>query len=193
MKRYSEYKDSGVQWIGQIPSHWKMERLGISFSENKNLNSDLQCTNACQFNYGKIIQKKREYKVEEDASTYSKHIIISPKDIVINGLNLNYDFVSQRVAQAEEKGIITSAYISLHPRVGTNSDYFCLLLKAIDSMKLLHGLGTGIRLTLSFDELKKQYLPLPPLAEQQAIVDYLKEKTSKIEQYVTGRERERAV
>lgn len=42
-------------------------------------------------------------------------------------------------------------------------------------------MGTGIRLTLSFAELKKQYIPIPPIEEQQAIVDYIEAKLSKID------------
>ena len=48
-------------------------------------------------------------------------------------------------------------------------------------MKLFHGMGTGIRLTLSFDEMKKQVVVVPLLDEQQAIVAYIEEKCEKID------------
>lgn len=51
----------------------------------------------------------------------------------------------------------------------------------MDSMKLFHGMGTGIRLTLSFDEFKKQLLPIPPLSEQEVIVAYINSKCEKID------------
>ena len=57
-------------------------------------------------------------------------------------------------------------------------------------MKLFHGMGTGIRLTLSFAELKKQYIPIPPLSEQQAIVAYIDEKLQKIDKYMCDLQRE---
>ena len=192
MRKYSAYKDSGVKWIGEVPKHWEINTLGFYFTENKHLNTALENTDAYQFCYGTLIRKNREYRAEEDAPVYSKYTVLSPNDIVINGLNLNYDFVSQRVASSAANGIITSAYICLRPRKSTNADYFTYLFKSIDSRKLFHGMGTGIRLTLSFSELKRQYLSVPPLPEQHAIVDYLKDKTSKIDQYVTERERERA-
>jgi restriction endonuclease S subunit len=50
----------------------------------------------------------------------------------------------------------------------------------MDNMKLFHGMGTGIRLTLSFDEMKKQVVVVPPQDEQQAIVAYIEEKCEKI-------------
>lgn len=182
-------KDSGIPWIGKIPEHWEVKRWGNAFKENKDINSNLENTIAFQFNYGSLIKKKREFK-EEDAETYAKYTIIKPKDIVINGLNLNYDFVSQRVAISEEYGIITSAYICMHPRDNVNAQYFCYLFKTMDAMKLFHGMGTGIRLTLSFAELKKQYIPVPPLSEQQAIVAYIDSKLQKIDRYMCGLQRE---
>ena len=174
-------KDSGIPWIGMIPEHWEIRRWGNAFIENKDINTNLENTDAFQFNYGSLVRKKRTYKAEEDAETYSKYMVLKPKDIVINGLNLNYDFVSQRVAISAKNGIITSAYISMHPRKNVNAQYFCFLFKTMDAKKLFHGMGTGIRLTLSFAELKKQYIPIPPIEEQQAIVDYIEAKLSKID------------
>lgn len=183
-------KDSGIPWIGEIPEHWEVKRWGNAFKENKDINSNLENTTAFQFNYGSLVRKKREYKEEEDAETYAKYTILKPKDIVINGLNLNYDFVSQRVAISDDNGIITSAYISMHPRDNVEAQYFCYLFKTMDAMKLFHGMGTGIRLTLSFAELKKQYIPIPPLSEQQAIVAYIDEKLQKIDKYMCDLQRE---
>ena len=100
---------------------------------------------------------------------------------MINGLNLNYDFVSQRVACAPSDGIITSAYVVCRPRTGVNYDYYTYLLKSMDSMKLFHGMGTGIRLTLSFKELKKQIIPIPPQSEQNAVVKFIKDKEAKFD------------
>ncbi|WP_373103842.1 restriction endonuclease subunit S [Phocaeicola plebeius] len=190
MRRYDSYKDSGVAWIGEVPEHWDISRLALAFIENRKLNLDLAITEAYQFNYGQLVPKKREYKEEEDADTYAKYTVLQPNDIVINGLNLNYDFVSQRVAIASHEGIITSAYVCLRPRVNICSQYFCYLFKAMDSMKLFHGMGTGIRLTLSYSELKKRLIPFPPLSEQQQIVEFLNEKIANIDAYIQEKKQE---
>ena len=87
--------------------------------------------------------------------------IIKKDDIAINCLNLNYDFVSQRVAISPNKGILTSAYLIITPRQGVNPYYYNYLFKSMDSKKMFHGMGTGIRLTLSYTELKKQFLAQP--------------------------------
>ena len=124
---------------------------------------------------------KNEVAAEEEyRDTYIKYSVLRKDDIVLNGLNLNYDFISQRVAIAPADGIITSAYIVARPRKTTFADYYLYLLKTMDNMKLFHGMGTGIRLTLSFDELKKQMLPFPPIEEQRAIVDFINTKCDQI-------------
>ena len=174
-------KQTNIKWIKQIPQHWEEIRLGRLFTENKKVNSNLACMEAYKFNYGSLVRKDLGIDPKELQDTYSKYTVLKDRDIVINGLNLNYDFVSVRVAQALQKGVITSAYLVLEPRKNICDKYYCWLLKAMDYMKLFHGMGSGIRLTLSYKDLKNQLLPLPPLSEQEEIVAYLDEKTAKID------------
>ena len=162
MEQYSNYKDSGEQWLGRIPSHWKMMRWRFLMKENTCQNTKLTETNQLQFKYGNIVPKANQDLDEGVKETLSKYTVVQPYDIMINGLNLNYDFISQRIGQVKEKGIITSAYISLRPTEIVNKTFLVYLLKAMDGQKLFHGMGTGVRLTLSYKELKNRYLPLPP-------------------------------
>lgn len=180
----AKMKPSGISWIVDIPQHWKVKRLSSFFTENSDINTNLKYTEAYKFNYGSLIRKDEGIDIKDLEDTYKKYTILKDNDIVINGLNLNYDFVSQRVAQAYNKGIITSAYLVLTPRKGVNYSYYCYLFKAMDNMKLFHGMGTGIRLTLSFRDLKPQSLPVPPTAEQQKIVDYITAATTKIDRLI---------
>ena len=190
MREYCEYKDSHIGWIGEVPKHWEVKRLGSAFVENRTINSSLEITEAYKFNYGALIRKDEDVNLTEMMDTYCKYTCLNINDIVINGLNLNYDFVSQRVAKAYTKGIITSAYLILTPRDEINSNYYLYLLKSMDSMKLFHGMGTGIRLTLSYNEIKKQQILFPPLSEQQHIVSFLDKKTAKIDEYIDKKNKE---
>ena len=189
MEQYKEYKDSGVKWIGKIPSHWNIERTAIIFYENRNKNSKYEFKRSFKFNYGNLVPKNEVGNVSELKDTYLAYTIISPNDIAINCLNLNYDFVSQRVAIAQSKGILTSTYLILSPREQVYSSYFNYLFKAMDSMKLFHGMGTGIRLTLSYKELKRQKLPIPLFNEQRTIVSYLDTKVAKIDRFIVTAEK----
>ncbi len=179
-------KDSDIPWIGMVPEHWKVKRAAIMFSENKNKNSKYEFSHAFKFNYGTLVPKDETGDVSEYRDTYEAYTIIKKNDIAINCLNLNYDFVSQRVAISPNKGILTSAYLIITPRNGVNPYYYNYLFKAMDSKKLFHGMGTGIRLTLSYTELKKQFLPNPSFTEQNEIVAYIDRKVAQIDRMKTA-------
>lgn len=190
MEKYKEYKDSGVQWLGEIPSHWIIKRLASMFTGEIEVNKDFYVKHAFKFNFGELVSKNEIGNTDEYKDVYSKYSLVKKGDIVINGLNLNYDFVSQRVACTPYDGIITSAYIVCRPRQTVNYQYYTFLFKGMDSIKLFHGMGTGIRLTLSFKELRKQLLPLPPLAEQRSIVSYLDTKCSLLDTLLSNKEKQ---
>ena len=188
MNSYPTYKDSGIEWLGQIPTHWELTRISSVLTEVKDLNTSLRFSHPSQFKFGDIILKP-DVNIE-DVSSLSKCIIFRKGDILINGLNLNYDFVTQRIARANYTGIITSAYIAVRVRNNLSSKYVTYLFKALDSRKVFNGLGTGIRLTLTYKELKKYYILLPPEEEQRQIVAYLDYKSNKINERICQRERE---
>ena len=185
MKRYDSYKDSGVKWLGEIPSHWKMERWRFLMNENVSKNNNCNVRLQLQFKYGDIVRKSNQSEEKDVLETISKYTVVEPDDIMINGLNLNYDFISQRVARVREEGAITSAYVSLRPTEIADSRFYTYFLKSMDAKKMFHGMGTGIRLTLSYNELKNQFLPKPSIKEQEAIANYLDSATSKISSSTT--------
>ena len=188
MNSYPTYKDSGIEWLGQIPTHWELTRISSVLTEVKDLNISLCFLHPSQFKFGDIILKP-DVNIE-DVSSLSKCTIFRKDDILINGLNLNYDFVTQRIARADYTGIITSAYFAVRVRNNLSSKYVTYLFKALDSRKVFNGLGTGIRLTLTYKELKKYYILLPPQEEQRQIVAYLDYKSNKINERICQRERE---
>ena len=188
MNSYPTYKDSGIEWLGQIPIHWELTRISSVLTEVKDLNTSLCFLHPSQFKFGDIILKP-DVNIE-DISSLSKCIIFRKDDILINGLNLNYDFVTQRIARANYTGIITSAYIAVRVRNNLSSKYVTYLFKALDSRKVFNGLGTGIRLTLTYKELKKYYILFTPEEEQRQIVAYLDYKSNKINERICQRKRE---
>lgn len=189
MKRYDSYKDSGVKWLGEIPSHWEVKRWRFLMNENVAKNNNCNVRLQLQFKYGDIVRKSNQSEEKDVLETISKYTVVEPDDIMINGLNLNYDFISQRVARVREEGAITSAYVSLRPTEIADSRFYTYFLKSMDAKKMFHGMGTGIRLTLSYNELKNQFLPKPSLKEQEAIANYLDVATSKIDEAIAQQQK----
>lgn len=172
-------------------NRWNSQRLGSLFREQKKKNTHFARRNALKFTYGSIVDKPEYDMTPSLIDTYSKYTLVDEGDIVINCLNLNYDFVSQRVAIVKNSGIITSAYISLRARnADINPLYYCYYFKAMDACKMFHGMGTGIRLTLSYNELRNVPIPVPPRAEQDQIVRFLDWKVSKINKLIGIRRKE---
>ena len=190
MKPYENYREANICWVKEIPRHWVSDRIIHLFIENKEANFDLSETNALQFKFGELIPKKKFKLDDELKKTLSKYTKVKPKDIIINGLNLNYDFLTNRIGLVKQKGIITSAYIAIRPRQQINVEYFALLLKNLDARKIFNGMGSGIRLTLDFSELKKMELPIPPKAEQDQIVHFLDWKLSKINKLIKAKKKQ---
>lgn len=176
-----EMKDSGIEWMGAIPAAWGVHRIASHFQEIKEKNTANAYSNALQFKMGKIIAKPQKWDEDETNETYSAYTVVHPNTIMINGLNLEFDFVTQRVARVECNGIITSAYIALSPRDDINAEYICYLLKSYDACRAFHSMGRGLRKILSYSELKNKPIVVPPLAEQERIAAFLDAECAEID------------
>lgn len=174
-------KDSEIEWIGAIPAAWGVHRIASHFQEVKEKNTANEYSNALQFKMGRIIAKPQKWDEEEINEIYAAYTVVHPNTIMINGLNLEFDFVTQRVAQVECDGIITSAYIALSPRDDINAKYICYLLKSYDACRAFHSMGRGLRKILSFSELKNKPIIVPPLAEQGRIAAFLDAECAEVD------------
>lgn len=180
-----EMKDSGIEWVGQIPFSWDVKPIRAKFREVTEKNKLGIEKNALKFTYGNIVKKDNFDAADDDyvANTILNYMVVNPGTIMLNGLNLNFDFVTQRVALVKERGIITSAYIAFAPILDDDisTRFFTYLLKAYDSCKAFHNMGGGVRKILNFVELKKQYIVYPTITEQKRIANFLDAKCAEID------------
>lgn len=186
-KTYDTYKDSGIAWIGKIPEKWIVGLVGKYFEEINKPNINQEETNTLQFKMGEIISKSKgdsKYSPE----TIEAYNVVEPGTIMINGLNLSFDLVSQRIAQVRERGAITSTYLAIFPTKKMKSNYAKYLLKAYDNNKALHAMGRGLRATLSYRTFRSEPVIVPSLDEQQAIASYLDEKCGEIDSLISLQE-----
>ena len=177
-------KDSGIEWIGEIPEGWEVAPVRSCFDEVRTKNTDGEEQNALQFKSGNIISKANFNAGTDDyvADTITNYTVVLPDTVMINGLNLNYDFKSLRVALVKEKGVITSAYLAIFPdRKKIFPQYATYLFKGYETKMAFHNMGAGIRKTLGYKEFKNQPLLLPSKEEQNKISAYLDSKCSEID------------
>jgi len=176
-----EMRDSGVQWIGEIPAHWITHPLYFYFGERKNKNALGLETNLLSLSYGKIIRKDINSNGGLLPESFNTYNIIEKDDIIIRPTDLQNDKRSLRTGIAREHGIITSAYIAMKAIKAVNPEYFHYLLHAYDVMKVFYNMGNGVRQGLNFSEFSRLMVFEPTIEEQNAIVAYLKEKCDEID------------
>lgn len=176
-----EMKDSGVEWIGQIPKHWEVHPVYAYFEEGKTKNYRMQEQNLLSLSYGRIIRKDINTNGGLLPASFNTYNVVEAGDIIIRPTDLQNDKRSLRTGLVKEQGIITSAYIDLRPKDNVNSKYYHYLLHSYDVIKVFYNMGNGVRQGLNFSEFAKLLLLEPTTVEQQQIADYLDTQCSEID------------
>ena len=187
LKPYAEYKDSGLPWLGQVPGHWTVLPAFGAFKPNKARNNGMKEKTVLSLSYGRIVIKPAEKLhglVPESFETYQ---IVDPGDIVLRTTDLQNDHTSLRVGMVRDRGIITSAYLALRCLSGVGPDYGFQFLNVWDSSKAIYGYGSGLRQNLDFSHFKRMPIPIPPPAEQAAIVRFLDWSNGRLERAIRAK------
>lgn len=193
MRRYESYKDSGVEWLGEVPSHWGLT-IGMNvFRENKRDNKGMKEKTVLSLSYGQIIIKPEEKLVGLVPESFETYQIVEPNDIIIRCTDLQNDQTSLRTGLAKDKGIITSAYLNLKVINNHSAKFLHYYLHALDITKVLYKFGSGLRQNLSFLDFKRLPIIDISLSEQQKIAQFLDDKTAKIDQAVDLAEKQIAL
>ena len=174
-------KDSGIEWIGEIPEGWEIKYFVQLFSQVKNKNIGLCEKNLLSLSYGKIKQKSIETVGGLLPDNFEGYNIIDRNDIVLRLTDLQNDQHSLRVGLSHERGIITSAYCSIRVRGAESPNYLYYYLHTFDIAKGFYGMGSGVRQGLNWDGLKYIKILLPPQHEQDRISVFLNQKTFEID------------
>ena len=187
LKPYAEYKESGLSWLGQVPGHWTVLPAFGAFKPNKARNNGMKEKTVLSLSYGRIVIKPAEKLhglVPESFETYQ---IVDPGDIVLRTTDLQNDHTSLRVGMVRDRGIITSAYLALRCLSGVGPDYGFQFLNVWDSSKAIYGYGSGLRQNLDFSHFKRMPIPIPPPAEQAAIVRFLDWSNGRLERAIRAK------
>ena len=174
------YEDSGVEWIGDIPSEWNIKPMYTQYCQNR-IRNDNSTDTVLSLSYGNLVKRDIEKNQGLLPDNFDSYQLLDVGYIILRMTDLQNDHKSLRVGICEFPGIITSAYIGLSPFKSVYSKYFFYYLYMCDLKKVFYGLGGGLRQSVSYNDFKRFSLPVPPLQEQQQISDYLDYKTSKID------------
>lgn len=188
-QKYPAYKDSGVEWLGEIPEGW--ETLpGLSFiTEGKDKNKGMKRNSVLSLSYGNIREKADQELTGLVPESFETYQLVNKGDLIFRPTDLQNDKVSLRSAISKYDGIITSAYLNLRIKKKASSKFYHYFFRAIDNNKVIYGLGSGLRQNISYLDFRRFLFPFPPIEEQTAIANFLDDKTAKIDQAIAQKEK----
>lgn len=187
MKIYEKYKDSGVNYIGEIPNSWSTLKMKFLFKDVSIKNKpEMELLSVTQ-DKGVVPRSMVENRMVMPNGNLESFKVISEGDFAISlrsfegGLEYSaYD------------GIVSPAYTVLKSQKKINNNYFKYYFKSKIFISELQLSVVGIRegKNISYEELKYSHVPTPPLPEQQAIAEFLDDKTDKIDQTISLKQKE---
>lgn len=185
MNSLQDYKRSGVDWIGNIPTSWNLLRGRFLFESKKEINRDLQCQNLLSLTLFGVLNKDYEATDGLRPENYNSYQIFQKDDLVFKMIDLE-NIKTSRVGIVHEEGIMSPVYIR-HEPIKNKIDprfaywfYFDLYKKEI-----YNSIGSGVRSSLTSSDLLELELPVPPLEEQNRISRYLDKKTNQIDSLIS--------
>ena len=186
LKPYAEYKESGVPWIGRVPSDWRVERTKWIFRSRKELNVGRRNTNVLSLTLRGVVNNdpdSPEGMVPKDYATYQ---LFRKHDLVFKLIDLE-NIRTSRVGLVHEDGIMSSAYVRLAPSKSVNIRFFYFQFFDLYTRAVFNALGAGVRSTLGATDLGELRIAVPPHNEQAAIVRFLDHANRKIEGFIRAK------
>lgn len=169
--------------FGEIPAHWQERKFQYCFRERSQKgfpNEPMLCATQTQGVIPQSLYANRVVVVNKD---FDKQKLVKVGDFVISLRSFEGG-----IEYAYYQGIISAAYTILEPRNVENSEYFKLLFKSFNFIQLLQTCVTGIRegQNINYQYLSKFCIPIPPIEEQKAIVEYIQQKNNAIDEMIAN-------
>ena len=197
-QRYDTYKDSGVQWLGEIPGHWECTSLGRVLYEKLQYGAsesgDSEYTND-SMRYIRITDITLDGKLKKDCCKYlsseiGKNYPVRKGDVLLarSGATVGKAFIYNEDHEACYAGYLIKASIQQDKVVPTFFFYFTQTSQ-YDEWKNRIFIQATIQ-NISAEKYTRMKLCIPPLSEQRSIVSFLDAKCGKIDEWVTKKQKE---
>lgn len=188
-----EMKDSGIEWIGEIPVDWELQKIKYTLINRTENNDPIVTTDILSLTakQGVIPLAEKEGGGNKPKENYAAYRLAYPGDIVMNSMNI----LSGSVGLSKYFGCVSPVYYMLRP-LNSSDDvrFFNYIFQTPSFQKSLKGLGNGIlikesgtgklntiRMRISIDSLGNQYLPIANSETQKQIADFLDSKCAEID------------
>lgn len=181
----TEMKDSGIQWIGDIPNNWNIKPLYACLDEINQKNNPIVTTNILSLTNtdGVIPYSERGNQGNKSKENFEEYKVVYPNTIVANSMNI----LIGSVGLSKYEGCVSPVYYVYMAKPQVDIRYMNYLFQMEPFQKRLRQFANGIleiRLRVSSHDILHQKVAVPDYDEQQAIADYLDETCSKIDEII---------
>ncbi|MBS62576.1 restriction endonuclease subunit S [Salinisphaera sp.] len=191
MKRlapYSEYKESGEPFLGRIPAHWRVLRNGRLFSPRNETGFAHLPILEVSLKTGVRVRDMDDMKRKQVMSDPDKYKRAAKGDIAYNMMRM----WQGAVGIAPVDGLVSPAYVVAKPLPEASSRYFAYLFRTPVYMNEVDAYSRGIvkdRNRLYWQDFKRMPSVVPPIHEQQQIVEYLDSVEARAERFIHNKRR----
>ena len=188
MNRNDSYNDSGFDWLGEIPSEWGVLRMCYMFKPVSIKNTSGEMNLSVYRDYGVIPTNSRDDNhnvISEDTSNYK---LVEKGDFVMNKMKCWMG----SLGLSDYRGIVSPSYTVMKPLKNNNHKYIHYLLRSKIYIPQYKRLSYGVRegqWDLRFEDFRELPCLIPPLYEQKQIVNFLDDKTQKIDSLIQQKEK----
>jgi type I restriction enzyme S subunit len=198
VQRYERYKESGIEWLGKIPEHWKIESFKNILTERNEKNAPIRTKEilSLSIDKGVTLYAEKTTNLDRFKDDFSKYKLAHKGDLVFNSMNM----IVGAVGVSDYYGCVSPVYYTYYGEFNSSytSKFYEYLFRSKIVQGVLFSLGKGLmaidrgdgkyntlRLKVSRDDLRSMKLPFPNASEQSQIVQFLDEKTTKIDEAIT--------
>ncbi len=188
LKPYPSYKDSGLPWLGEVPSHWDVQRNGRLFAQrNETGHGDLPILEV-SLKTGVRVRDFESSNRKQVMSDRAKYKRAARGDLAYNMMRM----WQGAVGIPPVDGLVSPAYVVARPYPEADSRYFEYLFRTGAYMNEVDKYSRGIvkdRNRLYWDDFKRMPSAVPHRPEQEAIADFLDHVDRRIRRYIRGKRR----
>ena len=184
-KGYTEMKDSGIEWIGEIPSHWKVGKVKNVFSATKTIvGNDVDSYQRLALTLNGVVKRSKADDTGLQPEKFETYQILRPNELVFKLIDLQ-NISTSRVGRSSYEGIVSPAYIVLHEKFDCSTKFAEYFFLAMWMHQILNQLGAdGVRSNISTSALLNLPFIIVPNDEQSAIASYLDTQCATIDEII---------
>ena len=172
-------KDSGIEWIGEIPEGWEVLAHKYIMHKEKSICEHYSGEDVISLTLSGVVKRDLENPSGKMPTTFDGYQFVDPNDLLLCLFDI--DVTPRCVGLVKDYGVTSPAYSRFKIHSGFCNAYYNYLLRFIDDEKVFVHLSKNLRSSLTESDFGAIKTIVPPKAEQQRIADYLDNRTFEID------------